>query len=646
MMIRSLCVVAVLSLFPTVPAVAQSASSSMVVDLVVRDRKDVPVGDLKAEEVELFEGGAKRPIESFKRGAAPVVGAAPGAPMEATRLAVLLFPRLQGGQRDAARSAAEEFIKKQVVPGVKVAVLLVGPELVPIQDFTGDAAVLKEAVKRAVDPLAKSGEPDVRALYALVQWLKAQPDRKTVILFSPGISVPPGFEEVFQEIVGLANRYRISFYGVDLRGLDVMGGGTLSRGGARIEDTADAQGGSAMGQTGGPSTELGNYIISDAPGARDAGGIHTHGDESEFAGGSFQDAGWAALAKLAQGTGGFALERTNTYSKGMRQVGEDLNGYYELSYTPAPAKSGGEIRQMEIKIAREGAKVQARSDYLLGDAPPSLVPAFEQRLVEALAADPPGHGLDVWDRALRYGWDGKEASVILWMVVPLEKVALNEDAAAGKFEADLSALARVKDSSGKVVATFSQHFPLTGPLDQVARAHSQAVPLIRRLKLAPGDYTLETAVEDRAGHNVTARRTAFKVQAPQGISLSSLSLCGVVAAGTGADPDDPLIVGNQRLVPNVGQPIKAGTASMTLHSVIYPAAASRDAANITITLLLQGQAINKATAVLPAADAKGRIRYATAFKMDVLPPGNYRFDVAVSQGSGRAEESVPFTIVP
>jgi len=32
--------------------------------------------------------------------------------------------------------------------------------------------------------------------------------------------------------------------------------------------------------------------------------------------------------------------------------------------------------------------------------------------------------------------------------------------------------------------------------------------------------------------------------------------------------------------------------------------------------------------------------------MDVLPPGKYRFDVAVAQGPSRDEESLSFTIVP
>ena len=32
--------------------------------------------------------------------------------------------------------------------------------------------------------------------------------------------------------------------------------------------------------------------------------------------------------------------------------------------------------------------------------------------------------------------------------------------------------------------------------------------------------------------------------------------------------------------------------------------------------------------------------------MDVLPAGSYRFDVAVTQGASRAEESLAFSITP
>ena len=229
MTVRHLCCVLAfgLGLVPRAAAPSDATTSSPVVlDLVVRDKKNAPIVDLKAEEVELFVDGAKQPFEGFRRVTIPTGGgpAATAAAPETARLAVLLFPRLPGAERDLARSAAEEFVKKQLGPGMSVAVLLVGQELVPVQGFTSDPAVLKDAIKRAVDPGARSGDPDVRALYSLVLWLKGQPGRKTVLLFASALAVPPGFEDSLKDVVGLANQQRITFYGVDPRGSEMSGG--------------------------------------------------------------------------------------------------------------------------------------------------------------------------------------------------------------------------------------------------------------------------------------------------------------------------------------------------------------------------------------------------------------------------------------
>jgi VWFA-related protein len=611
-------------------------------DLVVRDKKGVPIGDLRADEVELYEDGVKRPFEGFQQVTVkpPAAGGTqPAGPTaESTRLVVFLFPRLSGGQRDLAQNAADEFLKKQLVPGMAVAVLVVGTELVPIQGFTPEAAVIKDAVRKALDPSARSGDPDVRAVYSLVQWLKGQPGRKTVLLFSSGLSVPPGFEDSFQQLVGLANRYRISFYGVDPRGVEVSG---------RIRIDEQAESDVAPTTYGGSTPQQNIYGLNLSKGTRVGSDLQGWG---QSVGPTPQGPSPEALASLAQGTGGFALERTSSFSKGMRQIAEDVGSYYELTYAPAAAKAEGELRRVDVKVTREGAKVQARQGYVVGEAAAALVPAFEKPLAEALTANPLAADLPVWDRALHYGWDGKEMTQVLCVAIPLEKVSFAEtkpaDKVPGKFDADVAVLTRVKDAAGKVVANFSQRFPLGGPLDQMAAAHTRSIPFVRRVKLPPGDYTLETAVQDRRGEKLATRRTPFKVQAPQGIAVSSLSLGDLLPAGTGGDPDDPLRVGNQRLMPNLGQPIKVGPHTMTLHSVVYPQAGSKDSANIAIALVLDGQVVNRATAVLPAPDASGRIPYATAFKMDVLPAGSYRFDVAVTQGPSRAQESVAFTIAP
>lgn len=632
MSIRSLrCASALVLAIVSTPSASVASSSPVALDLVVRDRKNLGVSDLRAEEVELNVDGVKVPFHDFRRVSSQPVGGA-AAPAPQARLVVFVFPRLEAAERDLAREAAGEFLKKELDPGLSVAVLTVGPELVPVQGFTTDAAVLRDAVKRSLDPGARSGSPDVRTLYSLVHWLKDQPGRKTVLLFSSGLAVPAGFEDTVESVAGLANRYRISFYGVDPRGVE------LSRGAMRIDQAREADnvglGGAAPEATTGVAVQKGTRVGSDLEGWGQSVGPSAQGPSAE------------ALARLASATGGLLLERTNSFGKGMHQIAEDARAYYELSAEIEAPASGGALRTMELKVAREGTRVQARGPFLVGEAPAALVPAFEKRLAEALATEQPAGELQVWERALRFAWDGREMTHVLWIAVPLDKLSLGEGGAAGRFEGDLAILARVKDASGHVAAAFSQRLPLGGPLDQLASARAMTIPFVRQLKLAPGRYTLETAVHDRRGDKITARHTPLEVQPPQGIAMSSLALGELQPAGGAVDAENPLQIGKQRLVPNLGQPIKAGKGSMTLYSVIYPARGAKEPAQITIALRLGGQLANTASAALPPPDAAGRIPYATAFRMDMLPPGPYRFDVAVTQGASRAEESLSFTIVP
>jgi VWFA-related protein len=587
-------------------AAPASAADTIVLDLVVRDKKGAAVSDLAATEVEVYEEGTKQTVSDFRR--ADATGARPVA---------LVFPNLTSEERVIAQAAVDELIKKQLA-GLAVSVFNLGSELVPVQDFTTDPALLKAAVKRALDTKAKAGFPEAHVLYSLVDRLKDVPGRKTAVVFAAGLALPVGVEDLVGSLAGVANHHRVTFYGLDPRGVAV---------GSKVDLAKESEG---------VSTEV--WIRGAGLGHDDLQGYGVNVDKDR------PDASPQALAKLAASTGGFVSERTNNVSRPIREIAEDARGYYEISYTPAGPVTEGQFRKTEVKVAREGTEVQVRQGYVLGAVAPPVT-AFEKRLADALAKEPLAGDVEVWDRVLHFAWDGKEMTHVVWVAVPLAKVALASDAQAGKFKGNVSVLSRVKDASGKVVATFSRPFPLDGPLDQMARAQSQTIPFVRRVKLSPGSYTLETAVRDESADKTTARRTPFEIRPAAGIAMSSLSLGDLVPA-TDADSEDPLRIGAQRLVPNVGQPIKAGKASMTLYSLVYPEPGAKETATMTITLLLGDQVANTATTKLPAPDASGRIPYSTALRMDVLPPGTYRVKVGVAQGGTQAEETVAFTIVP
>ena len=451
--------IAALLVLPAQARPEPQASGTVVLDLVVRDKKGASVADLAETEIEVYEEGAKQAFAGFRRvtdGSHPVA---------------LVFPDLSPEESVLAQAAAEELIKKQLT-GLSVAVYNIGPGLVPVQDFTTDANLLKTAVKRALDSRAKAGHPDVQVLFALVDKLKELPGRKTAVLFSSGLALPVGAEDIVGTLAGVANRNRVSFYGVDPRGVAVAGPGTkLTQESEGVSTEVWLRGQSKIGE------DLRGY------------GVNVEKDTP--------DASPMALAKLTTSTGGFAAERTNNFSRPIREIAEDARGFYELVYTPpAPSAEGG-LRKTEVKVAREGTRVQTRQGYLVGDATVSARP-YEKRLAEALATEPLAADVEMWDRVLRFAWDGTEMTHVLWVAVPLAKVALAQDTQAGKFKGDVSVLARVKDASGKVVATFSRPYPLDGPLDQVTRAQSQSIPFVRRLKLPPGSTRWKRRCATRA----------------------------------------------------------------------------------------------------------------------------------------------------
>ena len=67
----------------------------------------------------------------------------------------------------------------------------------------------------------RNGHIESAALTSLVTGLGSLPGRKTVVLFSEGISIPPAAEAKFRAVVDSANRANVSFYAIQAKGLKV-----------------------------------------------------------------------------------------------------------------------------------------------------------------------------------------------------------------------------------------------------------------------------------------------------------------------------------------------------------------------------------------------------------------------------------------
>ena len=71
----------------------------------------------------------------------------------------------------------------------------------------------------------------------------------------------------------------------------------------------------------------------------------------------------AALARLADGTGGEFVEDTNDLDGAVRQLSGEMHDYYRLSYRPTDQMSDRRYRHIAVKVSVPGAVVRTRSGY-------------------------------------------------------------------------------------------------------------------------------------------------------------------------------------------------------------------------------------------------------------------------------------------
>jgi VWFA-related protein len=210
-----------------------------------------------------------------------------------------------------------------------------------------------------------SGMGEMDVLKVMVEQLGALPGRKTVLMLSTGLQLPPEQLEVFRNLVGTANRYNVSIYGVDVNGLTTYNPMWAST--------------ALIGQSIG---------LSNAQAADDLSSGQMHQDDvTEY--GLRAANRQEALGELSENTGGFLIANTNDPRKAMAHIMEDVNTHYEVTYSPKSEIFDGHFRKIEAKLLRAGLHVQSRSGYYaVPDINGKPVESYEVAALSALNARP------------------------------------------------------------------------------------------------------------------------------------------------------------------------------------------------------------------------------------------------------------------
>jgi VWFA-related protein len=472
----------------------------------------------------------------------------------------------------------------------------------------------------------QQGYSTTNGLFAVIGALRKLPGRKSLVLFSEGLAIPPAVQRLFLGVIDAANRANVSIYTMDSAGLRAESQQAITR--DKVNQAAGFGINTAY-SSGGTSEPL-------------TKGLEANEDVLR------QDP-HSGLGQLALETGGVLFENTNNLRQGFDRIEEDLHNYYLLGYSPTNDVYDGRFRKIEVKVNRPGLTIAARKGYFaLRDPGGAPVNAWEAPALGALDQKPLPNAFPVRAGALRF--PERDRPGLVPVVVEFKTSELTfQPAADGKtYTSDFAVIVRFLDKDNQVARQVSQHYEVNGPINGLDSAKQGEVIFYREVELPAGVYTMETVVFDMPSAKSSVRLSTVEVSRddPAKLRMSSLVLVkrGEKVPENDRRSQNPLLVRDVVVSPNLGDPVSKASKEVGFYFAAYPAQ-GRPAPESTIELLQNGKPVAQIPMPLPASDSTGRIQQVGRLPIGELAPGNYELRAIVTQGTDRIVRSNMLRIV-
>ena len=387
---------------PEMPKITESIDVRVIgVDVVVTDKKGIPVTGLTKDDFQIFENGIEKPISNFyeiegKAATQAVVVPVPGAtgtpppPKEEineqlTRRIILYVDNLSLApfNRNRVFKQMKDFVKDAMRPGDEAMVATYNRSLKVRVPFTRDVVQIqqtldaiagesglgiaanseaKDAMGRINDAqsydeavadarsYAESVEHDLRqsveSINGLLTTLAGVDGKKILVLTTEGFQMQPG-RELFTLIdeVSKDKGWQSSSL---IEGMSFNSGSLIES----IAKTANANG-------------ITLYAIH--AGGLAAGNEGMSADNQKPISYTVTSAALSnsteSLQMLAELTGGLATIRTNNFVGGFKDIIRDLNSYYSLGYR-AGTDRVDRHRALEVRVRNKALHVRSRQTFV------------------------------------------------------------------------------------------------------------------------------------------------------------------------------------------------------------------------------------------------------------------------------------------
>lgn len=524
--------------------VVKISTSLIQLDVTVIDQRGKVVGDMRPDEIEIYENGQKQKITNFtfvsavkpttlnavpvEKGLIPVPQAVL-RPEQVRRTFALVVDDLSLSFESAyqTRRTLKKFVDEQMVDGDLVAIIRTGAGVGALQQFTSNKRILYAAIERVKwNPIGNGGisafapiEPTFSEMTAAAAGDSADSDEagnaaNTQRAFEDfqssvfatgtlgalkyivqGMSELPGRKSVIlfsdgfkifeQDEHGFTQGGRVAEFLQEL--VDVANRSSV------VFYTIDARGLQYTGFT------AADKITDTSPESMNAKMAERRNQLSDTQ---------AGLAYLAEETGGIAVKNSNDLAGGVKRVLDDQS-YYLIAYEPDADTFDAAKRKynkIEIKVLRKGLSARYRSGFFnVADKAVSNTPVNQTPLVQlqaALTSPFAVNGISLRLNAL-FGNDTKDG--------PYVRSLLHIDGKGLKFTDE-------KDGTKKAVFdVWAASFGDNGqPVDQIGKTYTLIVKPETYKKMVdegfvyhftfpvkkPGAYQYRVAIRDTLGEKI------------------------------------------------------------------------------------------------------------------------------------------------
>ena len=523
-------------------AVLRVTTRLVLVDVVVTDKDGRPVTGLTRDDFTLFEDSVPQTISTFvfesPAGRAGDAHAPPPLPenvytnrpeyrMPPGPLTILLLDALNTPLVDQsfARVKMLEYLSTQLLPDQRTAILALTTDLLLLQDFTTDPALLRAALdkyspqssvalareqrslevpgiiqevlppetletierfetERSAEALDSRVTTTVSALRVIARAVAGYPGRKNLVWVStafPFSFTPENdnnydllrfYSDDIRRAAGVLSDAQVAVYPVDARGLV----GSL---GAQLPTAAES------GRTEGDHVPVGPLTSADID-RRTTPLLDTQ----------------QTMKQIAEATGGRAFINRNDIDRAVNLAVEDGSTYYTLGFYSKDENWDNKFRRLRVGVNRPGLSLHHRRGYYAVNP----VEALQERKKSTLTGEDDKALRQVQLRAalsnplpatavtFRVGVLPRNARVEFRFMVDVQTISFTEVEATR--HADLDILAVAFDSAGKAVTSSYHTVETSVEPEQYERLKQVGLPYAMELQLPPGRYHLRMVVRD------------------------------------------------------------------------------------------------------------------------------------------------------